>query len=187
MISGPISLNSVPPFSRRCFCSVLVSDDQVFHSCFDGDLPRCVGLLKRLLIHLHQRADVGHDRIVFLSRWALETGWPSRGANPSSSGLLSGEHQPTLLAYPATDVAHTASHATRHCTATFQSCQNCLPFQDHTILQHHSVKSPCLVAPEILNLKLIHCRFTFFLFSRKFSYSQWFRGLSFCRVYLFRF
>ena len=101
--------------------------------------------------------------------------------------LAVGEHQPTHLAYPATDVAHTASHATRHCTATFQSCQNCLPFQDHTFLQHLSMKSPCLVAPEILNLKLIHCRFTFFLFSRKFSYPQWFRGLSFCRVYLFRF
>ena len=39
-----------------CNLLELVSDDQVCHSCFDDDLLRCVGLLTRLFIHLHQRA-----------------------------------------------------------------------------------------------------------------------------------
>ena len=33
-------------------------------------------IFKRLLIHLHQRADADHDRVVPLSRWALGTVWP---------------------------------------------------------------------------------------------------------------
>ena len=59
--------------SRRYLRCVLVSDDQFCRSCSDDDLLRGVGLLKLLLIHLHQRADAGRDRVVpcLVGRWGL--------------------------------------------------------------------------------------------------------------------
>ena len=92
--------------------------NQVCYSCFDDDLLRRVGLLNRLLIHLHQHADAGHDRIVphLFGRWELY------GPRDVQTPLrLSGEHRPTHLACPATDVALTASYEMCHCAATFQS------------------------------------------------------------------
>ena len=53
-------------------------DDQVCYSCFDDDLLRCVGLLNSLLIHLHQRADAGHDQIVPFVSVDAETVWSSK-------------------------------------------------------------------------------------------------------------
>ena len=62
-----IRLQSASTVLRACPDCVLVNDDQVCHSCFDDDLLHCVGLLKSLLIHLHQRADAGHDEMAPLS------------------------------------------------------------------------------------------------------------------------
>ena len=81
------------------------------------NLLRGAELLKRLPFHLHQRTDpnrplvsVGAEKCMALETCKLLFMWLAVERTPANSSRV-----------PATDVAHTTSYATCHCTATCQS------------------------------------------------------------------